>query len=124
MKRIALLLIAYSLVASTVAAAGTLTYEYFDCSPEYKLFSVSWSAPWSQTGPKSLENSTTNLGPWAWVLRDIQDGGCWAPAQNLRWYRIKGCGAQGCRPDSNTIWVPQQRCNGAPNAGAGAGELE
>jgi hypothetical protein len=123
MKRIALLVTLCTLTASTAHAQGRLSYEYFDCSPQYKLFSVSWSGPWSQSGPRSLENSPTNLGPWSWVLREIQEGGCWAPAQNLRWYRVRDCGEMGCMPDSNTIWLPQQRCNGQPNFRSGAGEL-
>jgi hypothetical protein len=122
MKRIALLLTIYMLAAATAEAAGHVTYEYFDCSPQYKLFSVSWSGPWSQNGPKYLENNPTNMGGWSTVLSNIGDGGCWAPAQNLRWYRVRGCGGEGCWPDSNMIWVPQQRCNGAPNARSGAGE--
>ena len=115
MKQLIFLIL--SMLAAATGVAGTLSEEFFDCSPEYKLFSVSWAGPWTTRTPRNLEWNITNAnGTWSVVVPSIGDSGCWIPATNLRWYRVRGCGNFGCYADSNVIWVPQQRCTGGPNS--------
>jgi len=44
MKQLAFLIV-FTLAAGT-ARSGTLWTEFFDCSPEFKLWSLSWAGPW------------------------------------------------------------------------------
>jgi hypothetical protein len=119
MKQLAFLVL-LTFAAST-ARAGSLWTEFFDCSPEYKLFSLSWAGPWIGNA-RWLQQAKSNWeGDWS-TMYPIPESGCVIPITNLRWYRVRVCGDP-CRPDSNAIWVPNVRCTGggAPNVSNGMG---
>jgi hypothetical protein len=116
MKKLTLTIVL--LLAATTASAGTLWTEWFDCSPMFKLYGLSWKGPWQQGATRTLESAPTNHGPWEVVATDLAAEDCITPVTNLRWYRMKSCMLPilPCFVDSNMIWVPQTICVGNPNA--------
>ena len=99
-------------LGSTEARAGRMYLEWLGCDPAYKLWEVNWQGPWNVLGGKHFDRAKSNAGPWKRLLSYVPDGGCYSPAQNLRWYRIaKPTFPLGYKTLA-AIWVPQTRCSG------------
>lgn len=98
-------------VAAAPAQAGHMYLEWLDCSPQYKLWAVSWEGPWSAS-IRHLDIATTNAGPWTRVDSYIPESACRFPATNQRWYRVSAPGGLFCCTTLASIWVPRHYCGG------------
>jgi len=117
MKQLAFVLV--TMLAAATVRAGSIWTEYFDCSPEYKMYSLSWKGPW-ESNHLTLQQNTTNFWSTWKDMFPVQPSGCLIPVTNLRWYRILMCPP--CTGGSNELWVPNQRCDGGgqPNGDMGS----